>query len=74
MSVINLFDMGQTVHNPNQVLLQRYMSMKNAQENTTFLTDQRVNTVELTEASSIQRQTTMSAKEQLELLEQHDLS
>ena len=34
MSVINLFDLGQSIHNPNQ-LLQRYMSIRNDRENTT---------------------------------------
>ena len=33
MSVINLFDLGQSIHNPNQ-LLQRYMSIRNDRENT----------------------------------------
>ena len=69
MSVINLFDMGQTVHNPNQVLLQRYMSMKNTQENTSFLADQRVNTMDIPEQTPLQRQsTTLSAKQQLDML------
>lgn len=33
MSVINLFDIGQSIHNPNQ-LLQRYMNIRSERENT----------------------------------------
>ena len=33
MSVINLFDLGQSIHNPNQ-LLQRYMTVRNDREDT----------------------------------------
>ncbi|KAF6037267.1 hypothetical protein EB796_004429 [Bugula neritina] len=44
MSVINLFDVGQSIHNPNQ-LLQRYMSIRNDRENGAR-TDAPVNTAD----------------------------
>lgn len=44
MSVINLFDLGQSVHNPNQ-LLQRYMTIRNDKENT-MRTDAPANTAD----------------------------
>ncbi|XP_067946384.1 uncharacterized protein [Watersipora subatra] len=44
MSVINLFDLGQSIHNPNQ-LLQRYMTARNGKEGT-FRNDAPANTAD----------------------------
>ena len=44
MSVINLFDLGQSIHNPNQ-LLQRYMTVRNGREET-FRSDAPANTAD----------------------------